>query len=164
MSQAPLAGAPGTHPHSLSSHAPPSPLSTLPSKDRHCFGPRALDSWNKLCLATLLDTNVSNPMEYDFNFQLEIRGPCLLAGEQGLPRAGGSLGQQGFRPKTPRDGQRVWGEELGNPSLDSFKGHPWYPQGHRCQGTGTFGHLQEVTATSLLPTPYSETLGCVRFG
>ncbi|XP_004592463.2 von Willebrand factor A domain-containing protein 5B1 [Ochotona princeps] len=49
-------------------------------KDRHCFGPRALDSWNKLCLATLLDTNVSNPMEYDFNFQLEIRGPCLLAG------------------------------------------------------------------------------------
>ncbi|XP_062046019.1 von Willebrand factor A domain-containing protein 5B1 [Lepus europaeus] len=49
-------------------------------KDKHCFGPRALDSWNKLCLATLLDTNVSNPMEYDFNFQLEIRGPCLLAG------------------------------------------------------------------------------------
>ncbi|ELK02193.1 von Willebrand factor A domain-containing protein 5B1 [Pteropus alecto] len=49
-------------------------------KDRHCFGTRALDSWNKLCLATLLDTDVSNPMEYEFNFQLEIRGPCLLAG------------------------------------------------------------------------------------
>ncbi|XP_008588820.1 PREDICTED: von Willebrand factor A domain-containing protein 5B1 [Galeopterus variegatus] len=49
-------------------------------KDRHCFGAQALDSWNKLCLATLLDTDVSNPMEYDFNFQLEIRGPCLLAG------------------------------------------------------------------------------------
>ncbi|XP_012514714.1 PREDICTED: von Willebrand factor A domain-containing protein 5B1 [Propithecus coquereli] len=49
-------------------------------KDRHCFGTRALDSWSKLCLATLLDTDVSNPMEYDFNFQLEIRGPCLLAG------------------------------------------------------------------------------------
>ncbi|XP_008263995.3 von Willebrand factor A domain-containing protein 5B1 isoform X1 [Oryctolagus cuniculus] len=49
-------------------------------KDKHCFGSRALDSWNKLCLATLLDTDVSNPMEYDFNFQLEIRGPCLLAG------------------------------------------------------------------------------------
>ncbi|XP_069893856.1 von Willebrand factor A domain-containing protein 5B1 isoform X2 [Dipodomys merriami] len=50
------------------------------SKDRHCFGNRAVDSWNRLCLATLLDTEVSNPMEYDFNFQLEIRGPCLLAG------------------------------------------------------------------------------------
>ncbi|KAK1340416.1 hypothetical protein QTO34_018985 [Cnephaeus nilssonii] len=49
-------------------------------KDRHCFGGRALDSWNKLCLATLLDMDVSNPMEYEFNFQLEIRGPCLLAG------------------------------------------------------------------------------------
>ncbi|XP_027626467.1 von Willebrand factor A domain-containing protein 5B1, partial [Tupaia chinensis] len=50
------------------------------SKDRHCFDARALDSWNKLCLATLLDTDVSNPMEYEFSFQLEIRGPCLLAG------------------------------------------------------------------------------------
>ncbi|KAF6346013.1 von Willebrand factor A domain containing 5B1 [Rhinolophus ferrumequinum] len=50
------------------------------SKARHCFGTRALDSWNKLCLETLLDTDVSNPMEYEFNFQLEIRGPCLLAG------------------------------------------------------------------------------------
>ncbi|XP_059936400.1 von Willebrand factor A domain-containing protein 5B1 [Mesoplodon densirostris] len=49
-------------------------------KDKHCFGPRALDSWSKLSLATLLDTDVSNPMEYEFNFQLEIRGPCLLAG------------------------------------------------------------------------------------
>ncbi|XP_054427415.1 von Willebrand factor A domain-containing protein 5B1 [Pteronotus mesoamericanus] len=49
-------------------------------KDRHCLGTRALDSWNKLCLATLMDTDVSNPMEYEFNFQLEIRGPCLLAG------------------------------------------------------------------------------------
>nr|XP_014710652.2 von Willebrand factor A domain-containing protein 5B1 isoform X2 [Equus asinus] len=49
-------------------------------KDRHCFETRAPDPWNKLCLATLLDTDVSNPMEYEFNFQLEIRGPCLLAG------------------------------------------------------------------------------------
>ncbi|XP_035163888.2 von Willebrand factor A domain-containing protein 5B1 isoform X2 [Callithrix jacchus] len=49
-------------------------------KDRHCFGAWAPDSWNKLCLATLLNTDVSNPMEYEFSFQLEIRGPCLLAG------------------------------------------------------------------------------------
>lgn len=45
-----------------------------------CYGTQALDSWNRLCLATLLDPEVTNPMEYDFNFQLEIRGPCLLAG------------------------------------------------------------------------------------
>nr|XP_021524042.1 von Willebrand factor A domain-containing protein 5B1 isoform X1 [Aotus nancymaae]XP_021524043.1 von Willebrand factor A domain-containing protein 5B1 isoform X1 [Aotus nancymaae]XP_021524044.1 von Willebrand factor A domain-containing protein 5B1 isoform X1 [Aotus nancymaae] len=49
-------------------------------KDRHCFGAWTPGSWNKLCLATLLNTDVSNPMEYEFNFQLEIRGPCLLAG------------------------------------------------------------------------------------
>lgn len=29
---------------------------------------------------------MSNPMEYEFSFQLEIRGPCLLAGERDLPR------------------------------------------------------------------------------
>lgn len=64
----------------------PPPLGPLPSKDKHCFSAKALDSWNKLCLAALLDTSVSNPMEYDFSFQLEIRGPCLLAGERGLHR------------------------------------------------------------------------------
>uniref|UniRef100_A0A8C5KX45 von Willebrand factor A domain containing 5B1 n=1 Tax=Jaculus jaculus TaxID=51337 RepID=A0A8C5KX45_JACJA len=50
------------------------------SKDPRCFSTQAMDSWSTLCLATLLDTEVSNPMEYDFKFQLEIRGPCLLAG------------------------------------------------------------------------------------
>ncbi|XP_060235194.1 von Willebrand factor A domain-containing protein 5B1 [Meriones unguiculatus] len=49
-------------------------------KDPHCFGMHSMDSYNGLCLATLLDTDVTNPMEYEFNFQLEIRGPCLLAG------------------------------------------------------------------------------------
>ncbi|XP_041911218.1 von Willebrand factor A domain-containing protein 5B1 [Arvicola amphibius] len=49
-------------------------------KDPHCYGIQTVDSWNGLCLATLLDTEVTNPMEYEFNFQLEIRGPCLLAG------------------------------------------------------------------------------------
>ncbi|OBS68872.1 hypothetical protein A6R68_02587 [Neotoma lepida] len=49
-------------------------------KDPHCFGIQTMDSWNGLCLATLLDTEVTNPMEYEFNFQLEIRGPYLLAG------------------------------------------------------------------------------------
>lgn len=79
---------------------PPLPLSCLPSprKDKHCFGTRSLDSWSKLCLATLLDTDVSNPMEYEFNFQLEIRGPCLLAGETQLPRPGLGLER---RPEAP---------------------------------------------------------------
>ncbi|XP_036020417.1 von Willebrand factor A domain-containing protein 5B1 isoform X4 [Mus musculus] len=49
-------------------------------KDPHCFGTQTKDSYNRLCLATLLDTKVTNPMEYEFKFQLEIRGPCLLAG------------------------------------------------------------------------------------
>ncbi|XP_052491935.1 von Willebrand factor A domain-containing protein 5B1 [Budorcas taxicolor] len=57
-----------------------SPSQQVHGRDKHCFGSRALDSWNRLCLSTLLDTDVSNPMEYEFNFQLEIRGPCLLAG------------------------------------------------------------------------------------
>lgn len=69
-----------------------SPLSSLLfhtpfSKDPHCYGIQTVDSWNGLCLATLLDTEVTNPMEYEFNFQLEIRGPCLLAGERALPRS-----------------------------------------------------------------------------
>lgn len=61
-----------------------------------------------MCLATLLDTDVSNPMEYEFNFQLEIRGPCLLAGERELPRPGETperietQGKEGFRPKASR--------------------------------------------------------------
>ncbi|XP_036888807.1 von Willebrand factor A domain-containing protein 5B1 [Sturnira hondurensis] len=49
-------------------------------KDGRCSSPQAQDSCHKLCLATLQDTTVSNPMEYEFSFQLEIRGPCLLAG------------------------------------------------------------------------------------
>ncbi|XP_045715182.1 von Willebrand factor A domain-containing protein 5B1 [Phyllostomus hastatus] len=49
-------------------------------KDSCYFGPRAPDPCHKLCLETLQDTTVSNPMEYEFSFQLEIRGPCLLAG------------------------------------------------------------------------------------
>ncbi|XP_054995203.1 von Willebrand factor A domain-containing protein 5B1 [Sorex araneus] len=58
---------------------PPAP-GRLPSKDKHCFSTQTPGSWNSLSLAALLDTSVSNPMEYEFSFQLEIRGPCLLAG------------------------------------------------------------------------------------
>uniref|UniRef100_A0A4W3H325 von Willebrand factor A domain containing 5B1 n=1 Tax=Callorhinchus milii TaxID=7868 RepID=A0A4W3H325_CALMI len=37
-------------------------------------------SGNRLCLARCLDEEVTNPSVYEFSFQLEIRGPCLLAG------------------------------------------------------------------------------------
>ncbi|XP_052572459.1 von Willebrand factor A domain-containing protein 5B1 isoform X1 [Peromyscus californicus insignis] len=62
------------------SHRPDSSSQQAQGKDPHCFGIQTMDSLNGLCLATLLDTEVTNPMEYEFNFQLEIRGPCLLAG------------------------------------------------------------------------------------
>ncbi|KAK7803864.1 hypothetical protein U0070_021535 [Myodes glareolus] len=62
------------------SHSSRSSRQQAQGKDPHCFGIQTVNSWNGLCLATLLDTEVTNPMEYEFNFQLEIRGPCLLAG------------------------------------------------------------------------------------
>lgn len=74
-------------PHFIFLLSPPSSFIHLSSKDPHCYGIQTVDSWNGLCLATLLDTEVTNPMEYEFNFQLEIRGPCLLAGERALPRS-----------------------------------------------------------------------------
>ena len=50
---------------------------------------------------------MSNPMEYEFNFQLEIRGPCLLAGERSyldpdragkkIPDPGVGRGREGTR-------------------------------------------------------------------
>uniref|UniRef100_A0A8C3JZB0 von Willebrand factor A domain containing 5B1 n=1 Tax=Calidris pygmaea TaxID=425635 RepID=A0A8C3JZB0_9CHAR len=35
---------------------------------------------SRFCLAQLLESEATNPFEYDFSFHLEIRGPCLLAG------------------------------------------------------------------------------------
>uniref|UniRef100_A0A8C3DHC8 von Willebrand factor A domain containing 5B1 n=1 Tax=Corvus moneduloides TaxID=1196302 RepID=A0A8C3DHC8_CORMO len=34
---------------------------------------------SRFCLAQLLDSEATNPFEYEFSFHLEIRGPCLLA-------------------------------------------------------------------------------------
>ncbi|XP_042199733.1 von Willebrand factor A domain-containing protein 5B1 [Callorhinchus milii] len=53
------------------------------SKDRHrcdCSPRNPAQSGNRLCLARCLDEEVTNPSVYEFSFQLEIRGPCLLAG------------------------------------------------------------------------------------
>uniref|UniRef100_A0ACB8EED5 von Willebrand factor A domain-containing protein 5B1 n=1 Tax=Sphaerodactylus townsendi TaxID=933632 RepID=A0ACB8EED5_9SAUR len=48
--------------------------------DRHFCGTATPDSAGKFCLAQLLETEATNPTEYEFSFYLEIRGPCLLAG------------------------------------------------------------------------------------
>ncbi|XP_053256473.1 von Willebrand factor A domain-containing protein 5B1 isoform X3 [Podarcis raffonei] len=48
--------------------------------DRHYCGVATPDQPGKFCLARLLETEATNPTEYEFSFYLEIRGPCLLAG------------------------------------------------------------------------------------
>ncbi|XP_068934562.1 von Willebrand factor A domain-containing protein 5B1 [Petaurus breviceps papuanus] len=48
---------------------------------KHICMPKNFEHSSKpLCITQLLDNEITNPMEYDFSFQLEIRGPCLLAG------------------------------------------------------------------------------------
>uniref|UniRef100_U3K7K3 von Willebrand factor A domain containing 5B1 n=1 Tax=Ficedula albicollis TaxID=59894 RepID=U3K7K3_FICAL len=42
--------------------------------------PGGVEHGSRFCLAQLLDSEVTNPFEYEFSFHLEIRGPCLLAG------------------------------------------------------------------------------------
>ncbi|KAJ8259456.1 hypothetical protein GJAV_G00169470 [Gymnothorax javanicus] len=53
------------------------------AKNRHhcAFGPHDHTSTSSpLCLAWLLEEEPVNSIDYEFNFQLNIRGPCLLAG------------------------------------------------------------------------------------
>ena len=139
-----------TTPHPAFSSSPL--LGPPPSKDRHCFGSRALDSWNKLCLSTFLDTDVSNPMEYEFNFQLEIRGPCLLAGEWEPPRPRWGwredLGSQGG---DSRGGRRLWPARMEG-SLKLMK--PYGPP-VSCSPTCCPGGDLPRTGFKALPTPTS---------
>ncbi|XP_016277557.2 von Willebrand factor A domain-containing protein 5B1 isoform X2 [Monodelphis domestica] len=48
--------------------------------NRKICAPKSSDQAKSLRLVQLLDNDVVNPTEYEFHFQLEIRGPCLLAG------------------------------------------------------------------------------------
>lgn len=53
-------------------------------KDRHhCSlgSHEQMGSSNQLCLSWLLEEESINSIDYEFNFQLEIRGPYLLAGQ-----------------------------------------------------------------------------------
>ncbi|XP_029433912.1 von Willebrand factor A domain-containing protein 5B1 [Rhinatrema bivittatum] len=56
------------------------PANQLRLRERHQCGAGTSDQANKLCLATLLETEAVNATEYEFSFHLEIRGPYLLAG------------------------------------------------------------------------------------
>ncbi|XP_052547748.1 von Willebrand factor A domain-containing protein 5B1 isoform X1 [Tympanuchus pallidicinctus] len=57
---------------SLSSH--------LLRMDKQCCSLRSPELGSSFCLAQLLQSEATNPSEYEFSFHLEIRGPCLLAG------------------------------------------------------------------------------------
>ncbi|XP_014737136.1 PREDICTED: von Willebrand factor A domain-containing protein 5B1 [Sturnus vulgaris] len=48
--------------------------------DKHLCGSGSPEQGSRFCLAQLLDSEATNPFEYEFSFHLEIRGPCLLAG------------------------------------------------------------------------------------
>ena len=63
---------------------------------------------------------MSNPMEYEFNFQLEIRGPCLLAGERSC------LDPDGAEKKIrgPGVGRGREGEKVGQPRQTTACGQP----------------------------------------
>uniref|UniRef100_A0A8C8B4X7 von Willebrand factor A domain containing 5B1 n=1 Tax=Otus sunia TaxID=257818 RepID=A0A8C8B4X7_9STRI len=48
--------------------------------DKHYGGSGSPEPGGRFCLAQLLESEATNPFEYEFSFHLEIRGPCLLAG------------------------------------------------------------------------------------
>ncbi|XP_039559090.1 von Willebrand factor A domain-containing protein 5B1 [Passer montanus] len=52
----------------------------LTGRDKHPCGLGSPEQGSRFCLTQLLDSEATNPFEYEFSFQLEIRGPCLLAG------------------------------------------------------------------------------------
>uniref|UniRef100_A0A8B9SRN6 von Willebrand factor A domain containing 5B1 n=1 Tax=Anas platyrhynchos TaxID=8839 RepID=A0A8B9SRN6_ANAPL len=55
--------------------------STLPAHQaKPCCGSGSPEQGSSSCLAQLLESEATNPSEYEFSFHLEIRGPCLLAG------------------------------------------------------------------------------------
>ncbi|XP_074074342.1 von Willebrand factor A domain-containing protein 5B1 isoform X2 [Macrotis lagotis] len=63
------------------SHSDNSMSANRPRGSKHIPMPKSFRQASQpQCLAQLLDNEIANPMEYEFSFQLEIRGPCLLAG------------------------------------------------------------------------------------
>ena len=52
----------------------------LTGRDKHYCGSGSPEQGRRFCLAQLLESEATNPFEYEFSFHLEIRGPCLLAG------------------------------------------------------------------------------------
>uniref|UniRef100_A0A8C9MEC5 von Willebrand factor A domain containing 5B1 n=1 Tax=Serinus canaria TaxID=9135 RepID=A0A8C9MEC5_SERCA len=52
----------------------------LTARDKNPCGLGSPEQGSRFCLTQLLDSEATNPFEYEFSFHLEIRGPCLLAG------------------------------------------------------------------------------------
>lgn len=52
----------------------------LTTRDKHPCALGSPEQGSRFCLTQLLDSEATNPFEYEFSFHLEIRGPCLLAG------------------------------------------------------------------------------------
>ncbi|KFP85537.1 von Willebrand factor A domain-containing protein 5B1, partial [Acanthisitta chloris] len=52
----------------------------LTGRDKHLCGLGSPEQGSRFCLAQVLQSEATNPSEYEFSFHLEIRGPCLLAG------------------------------------------------------------------------------------
>ncbi|XP_036602873.1 von Willebrand factor A domain-containing protein 5B1 [Trichosurus vulpecula] len=62
-------------------HSDNSTSAQRPRRNKHICMPKNFEHFSKpMCITQLLHNEIANPMEYDFSFQLEIRGPCLLAG------------------------------------------------------------------------------------
>jgi len=47
----------------------------------HCAQGAHEQTASGVCLAALMEEETINSIDYEFNFQLEIRGPYLLAGQ-----------------------------------------------------------------------------------
>lgn len=52
----------------------------LTRRAKPCCRSGSPEQGSSSCLAQLLESEATNPSEYEFSFHLEIRGPCLLAG------------------------------------------------------------------------------------
>lgn len=84
----------------------------LTGRDKHYCGLGSLEQGSRFCLAQLLESEATNPFEYEFSFHLEIRGPCLLAGRSAtavlLHQAGLSPPQGNVHTLPPSMPLPVW--------------------------------------------------------
>lgn len=84
----------------------------LTGRDKHYCGSGSPEQGSRFWLAQLLESEATNPFEYEFGFHLEIRGPCLLAGRSAravlLHQAGLSPPQGNVRTLPPSLPPAMW--------------------------------------------------------